>query len=65
MLTLAAITILVPCFQINWSTPGQTGRHFANDILECIFLEENIWISIIISLNFVPKGPIDSKAALV
>ena len=26
---------------------------------------ENVWISITISLKFVPKGPIDYKSALV
>ena len=29
---------------------------FADDIFKCIFLNENIWISINISLIFVPKG---------
>ena len=29
-----------------------------------MFLNENILISIKISLKFVPKGPIDNKAAL-
>ena len=38
---------------------------FADDILMCIFLNENVWISIEISLKFVPKGPIDSIPALV
>ena len=35
------------------------------DIFRCIFCEENVWISIKIPLRFVPKGPIDSKLALV
>ena len=35
----------------------------ANDISKRIFLNENVWISIKISLNFVPKDPIDSKPA--
>ena len=35
---------------------------FANDIFKCIFMDEK---SIRISLKFVPKGPIDNKAALV
>ena len=37
----------------------------ADDIFKCIFLNENVWISIKISLKFVPKGPIDNKPALV
>ena len=30
------------------------------DISECIFLNENIWIVINISLKFVSKGPINN-----
>ena len=36
------------------------GRHFAGDIFKCIFLNENVWIPIKISLKFVPKGPINN-----
>ena len=42
----------------------QNGRHFA-DIFKWIFLNENIWILIKISLNFVPKGRINNIPALV
>ena len=41
------------------------GCHFANDIFKCIFLNENVWISIKISLKFVPQGPINNIPALV
>ena len=34
-------------------------------IFKCIFLNENIWISIKISLKFVPRGPINKIPALV
>ena len=34
------------------------------DIFKCIF-NEGVWISITISLKFVPKGSIDYKSALV
>ena len=36
--------------------PRQNGRHFPDDIFKCIFLKQNIWISIKISLKFVPRG---------
>ena len=49
----------------NPSRPRQNGRHFADDIFKCIFLNENVWISIKISLKFVPKGPINNIPALV
>ena len=45
--------------------PRQNGRHFADDIFKCIFFNESIWIWINISLNYVPKGPIDKMPALV
>ena len=43
----------------------QNGRQFAADIFKYIFLNENIWISIDISLKFIPKGPIENISALV
>ena len=45
--------------------PRQNGRHFADDTLKCIFLNENVWIPVEISLKFVPKRPIDNIPALV
>ena len=52
-------------FKVNTLRPRQNGRHFADDIFKCIFLNENIWIPIKISLKFVPKGPIYNIPALV
>ena len=52
-------------YTINTLRPRQNGRHFADDILKCIFLNENVYISIEISLKFVPKGPINTIPALV
>ena len=43
----------------------QNGRHFADDIFKCIFLNENVWNPIKISMKFVPKGPINNIPALV
>ena len=40
-------------------------RHFADDIFKCIFLDENVRISIKISLKFIPKGTINNIPALV
>ena len=42
--------------QVNTLRPRQNGRHFADDILKCIFLNEKVWIPIEISLKFVSKG---------
>ena len=43
----------------------QNGRNFADDIFNCIFWNENVWISIKISLKFVPKGLINNITPLV
>ena len=59
------ISIKIMTFLFNSSPPGQNGRHFADDTFKCIFFNENVRISIKISLKFVPKGLNDNKAALV
>ena len=43
----------------------QNGRHFQDDIFKRIFLHENVWISINISLKFVPRGTINNIPTLV
>ena len=49
----------------NTLRPRQNGRHFADDIFNCISLNENVWIMIKNSLKFVPKGLINNIPALV
>ena len=51
--------------QFNTLRPWQNVRIFADDNFKLIFLNENIIISIKISLKFVPKGPINNNPALV
>ena len=56
--------------QENWPgfntlRPRQNGCHFAGDIFKCIFLNENAWISLKISLKFVPKVRINNIPAMV
>ena len=50
---------------VNTLRPTQEGRHFPDDIFNCIFLNENVRISIIISLKFVSRCPINNIPALV
>ena len=50
---------------INALRPRRNEQHFADDIFKRIFLNENVLISIKISLKFVPKGPINNIPALV
>ena len=57
--------LCLQCMDINTLRPRPNGRHFADDIFKCIFLNENVWIPIEISLKFVPKGPINNIPALV
>ena len=45
--------------------PRQNGRHFADDIFKRIFLNENVRISIKISLKYVSKVPINNIPALL
>ena len=53
-------------FYFNSSPHEQNGRHFADDILSWIFVNEKLCIlKIKISMKFVPKGPIDNNPALV
>ena len=50
------------CWHIEAETrwPPFSWRHF-----ECIFLNENVWISLTISLKFVTRGQINNIPALV
>ena len=50
---------------INTLRPRQNGRYFPDDSFKWIFLNENVWIAIEVSLKFVPKGPINNIPALV
>ena len=58
-------TCLMINFIINTLRPRQNGRHFADAIFKCIFLNDNVSIPIKISMKFVPKGPINNIPALV
>ena len=48
----------------NILRPRQNGRHFTDDIIKCILLNENIGVSII-PPKLVPKGPFSNTAATV
>ena len=50
---------------INTLRPGKNDRYFADDIFKCIFLNEKVWISLKISLKFVPMVRISNISALV
>ena len=50
---------------VNTLRPRENGRCFSDDTFKRIFLNENVKISIQISLKFVPKGPINNNPALV
>ena len=50
---------------INTLRLRQNGRHFPDDIFKCIFLNQNVWVSVKILLTFVPNGPINYIPALV
>ena len=50
---------------VNTLRPRQNGRHFPDDSFKWIFFNENVWISIEVSLKFILKGPINNIPALV
>ena len=50
--------------RFNSLRPRENGRHFADDVFKRIFLNENVLISIEISLKFVPKGQMNNIPAL-
>ena len=61
-------------YNLTWDIPHKTWTHwdqnkmatiFQTTWLKYIFLIETLWISIEISLNFVPKGPTNNILALV
>ena len=47
----------------RWPVGGKS--NYADDIFKRIFFNKNVWISIKISLKFVPKDPINNIPALV
>ena len=49
----------------HWLRPRQNGQHFQDDIYKCVSLYKNVWISIKVSLKFVPNVPINNIPALV
>ena len=50
---------------VNTLRPRRNEQHFADDIFKRIFVNENVWISVKISLKFVSEGPINNIPALV
>ena len=50
---------------VNTLRPRQDGHPFPDDIFKRIFLNENVWILIIISMKLVPKVRINNNPALV
>ena len=63
---LHAVTYLTACASgINTLRQRQNGRQFPDNIFKWFFFNEHIWISIKVSLNFVPNGLINNIPALV
>ena len=63
--TTPAIASTVKASTNIFDTLRQNGRHFADDTFKRIFMNENVIISINISLKFVPKCLINNIPALV
>ena len=52
-------------YLVKSSSPGQNGCRFPDDRFKWIVMDGNFCTLIRIPLKFVPKGPVDSKSALV
>ena len=65
VLTWSIITVELLYNMIKTLRPRQNGRRFTDDTFQGIFLNENVKISIKISLKFVLKGQINNIPALV
>ena len=49
--------------QLTTERQEQNGRHFAEDILKCIYVRDKFCI--LISIKFILEGPVDNMSALV
>ena len=65
MIFIMGTSIVRQHLYINTLRLRQNGRHFPDDIFKCVFLNENEWIQIKISLKFVPKGQINNIPSLL
>ena len=54
----------ISTWRVNTLRPRHYGRHFPDDIFKCICLNENVSISLKISLKFVPKVQFNNIPAL-
>ena len=59
-----ACSLMLP-HNFNTLRPRQNGRNFPDYFFKCIFMNESTWISIKISLTFVPGGPVNNSPSLV
>ena len=62
---LTQISVAMASLGHNELRPRQDGHHIADDKFKRSCLNENIWISIDISLKFIPKGQIKNMPVLV
>ena len=58
------LSVALANISVNMLRQRQNGRRFADDTFKQFFQNENVWISIKISLIFVPRGPINYIPAL-
>ena len=62
---LCNVSYFIEAKWVNSLRPRRNRRHFADDSFKCIFLNENMFISINISLKFIPRGLVNNIPALV
>ena len=65
MLIFTNMAIRNNLISFNTLRLSKNGYHLLYNIFKHIFSDENVGISIKISLKFVPQGPVDNNPALV
>ena len=53
-MTITECKVVNEYYAFNSSPPGQNGRHFPDDVIRCILVNEKYCILIKISMKFVP-----------
>ena len=64
-MTFRPVNDLLLLTPINTLRPRQNSRHFADDQFKPFSVNETVRIAIKISLNFIPKDPINNIPALI
>ena len=63
--SIGHVTMTGNVILVRFESLTHWGRYFADDVFKCIFLNENVWSSLNISLKFVPMVRNNNVPSLV